>query len=76
MFLSQEENYKVFTAVLDNGEWGVHTVLRFFEMGVQPIKKAYGDVNLNNAMIATATNVASPGYMQRVCNVFTTFQKL
>lgn len=58
-YKSQSENYRVFTSVLENGQIGLNVVVEFLENNLLAAAEAYGETNINNAIIAAASNVVS-----------------
>ncbi|KAJ6635224.1 Cysteine and histidine-rich protein 1 like [Pseudolycoriella hygida] len=67
--LSQAENYRVFTAVLENGQLGLNVVVQFLEENFGQAASAYGASNINNAVIATATNIVSTEMAEKILPV-------
>lgn len=59
IYMSQAENYRVFTSVLDNGQLGLSVAVEFLDKYFLEAAAAYGSTNINNAIIATATNIVS-----------------
>lgn len=65
-YMSEAENYLVFTSVLDNGQVGLNVAVQFLETYLSEAATAYGSANINNAMIATATKVVSTEVEEKV----------
>lgn len=65
-YLSQAENYRVFTAVMENGHLGLNVAVQFLENHLLEATAAYGEANINSAMIATANNIVSSEIEERV----------
>lgn len=66
IYKSQAENYRVFTAVLDNGQLGLNVAVQFLKDHLLVAAVTYGSTNINNAMIATATNIVSTEIEEQV----------
>lgn len=58
-YMSQSENYQVFTSVVGNGQLGLSVAVRFLENNLLEAAAKYGEANINNAMTATASNIVS-----------------
>lgn len=70
-YMSQSENYLVFTAVMENGQHGLKVAIQFLENYLLEAARSYGTTNINNAMIVTASKVVSSEFQQRVNDVHT-----
>ncbi|XP_037049932.1 aminopeptidase N-like [Bradysia coprophila] len=64
-YLSAAENYQVFTAVMENGELGLNVALDFLDNYLAEAVVAYGNTNMNNAIIATANKIVGSDREQR-----------
>lgn len=65
-YLSTAENYRVFTAVVENGQIGLNVAIEFLENYLSEAVAAYGNTNMNNAVIATASRIVSSPVKEKV----------
>lgn len=56
-YLSAEENYRVYTAVMENGAIGLNVALDFMDNQLPVAVDAYGNTNVDSGMIATAYKI-------------------
>lgn len=68
-YMSETENYQVFTAVIENGQLGVSVAIQFLENYLLEAARSYGETNINSALITIASNVVSSENEQRVNDV-------
>ncbi len=66
IYFTQSENYRVFASVMGNGQVGLDVAIQFLEAHLSEAVTAYGNTNMNNGMIAMASNVVSIEFEQRV----------
>lgn len=66
IYLSAAENYRVFTAVMENGAVGLNIAIDFLDTSLSEAVLAYGNTNVNNAVIATAYKIVGSEKKGRV----------
>lgn len=65
-YLTESENYRVFTAVVENGQLGLNVAIEFLKNYSADAAASYGNSNMINAVIATASKIANTDAEQKV----------